>query len=239
MRGNGVGRRALEHVQLVRLLGDDRYRLDRRGPGADHADSLAGEVDTFVRPPACVIRLAPGRCPCPRMSGMFVDDRHPVAMIEELRRHVVAAVGVHQSSAGVLVERRALMTLRVELHVASQFEAVRYVVGVLQDLGLGRVALGPLPLLLEPIGEAVGVLHALDVAARPGVAVPVPGAPYVARRPRRPASSDPGHAAVEHVHTGESGADDHGVETGVVGRFVHDRASSSTPRSSRASSCQR
>ena len=64
----------------------------------------------------------------------------------------------------------------LELDVATQVEAIRHVVGVAKDLRLTSVALAPLPLLLQLLVEAIRVLHALDVAAGPGVAVPVPGA---------------------------------------------------------------
>ena len=57
----------------------------------------------------------------------------------------------------------------------AQVEAVGHMPGVAQELGLAGVALGPFPLLLEFLGEAVGVLDGLDVAAGAGVAVPVPG----------------------------------------------------------------
>jgi hypothetical protein len=72
----------------------------------------------------------------------------------------------------------------LELDVAPQVVAVGDVVGVFQDLGLGGVALGPLPFLLELGRELVGILHALDVAARAGIAVPVPGAADAPCRPR-------------------------------------------------------
>ena len=49
-------------------------------------------------------------------------------------------------------------------------------VDVTQDLRLRAVALGPMPFLLQLVGERIRVLHALDIAAAPRVAVPVPGA---------------------------------------------------------------
>ena len=38
--------------------GDHRDRLDRRGPGADHADAHAGKIDAFMRPMPGVVGLA-------------------------------------------------------------------------------------------------------------------------------------------------------------------------------------
>ena len=101
--------------------------------------------------------------------------------------------------------------IRVQLDIAAQVEAVGHVVRVAQDLGLARVALGPLPLLLQRVGERVGILHALDVAARARIAVPVPRAADAraalvdARRHAEPAQP------VQHVEAGETGADDDGV----------------------------
>ena len=55
-----------------------------------------------------------------------------------------------------------------------------------EDLGLAGVALAPLPFLLELIGELVGVLHALDIAAGTRIAVPVPGPSHAAARLHHP-----------------------------------------------------
>ena len=76
---------------------------------------------------------------------------------------------------GGLVEGRRRHARR-ELDVAPQVEAVGDVVDVGEDLRLGGVPLAPLPLLLQLVRERVRVVHALDVAARARVAVPVPGA---------------------------------------------------------------
>src|SRR5690606_3064246 len=102
--------------------------------------------------------------------------------------------------------------LGVQLDVPAQVEAVGHVVEVAQDLGLGGVALGPLPLLLQLAGEGVGVVGALHVAPGAGVAVPVPRAAHAV------ALLDDGHGhpllaqAMEEVEAGEPGADDDDVQ---------------------------
>ena len=171
-------------MSCVGLLGDDRDRLDRRRAGADHADALAGEVDALVRPAAGVVRRA--------LEAVDAREVRRVRRRQAAGRHdaeraetSVAALGRDRPAPRRLVEG-GRGDARVELDVAAQVEAVGDVVEVAQDLGLRRVALGPLPLLLELVGEPVGVLQALDVAARAGVAVPVPGAADAARRPRTP-----------------------------------------------------
>jgi hypothetical protein len=78
-----------------------------------------------------------------------------------------------------LVVEPGLGDLGLELDVAAQVETVGDVVGVAQDLGLGGVTLRPLPFLLQFGRELVGILDAFDVAARAGIAVPVPGAAEV------------------------------------------------------------
>src|SRR5262249_32792032 len=88
-----------------------------------------------------------------------------------------------------------------------QVEAVGDVVGVFQDLGLRRIALAPAPFLLQLVRERIGILHALDVAARAGIAVPVPGASDA-----RTLLEDTGRKAkpaqpMQHVHAGKARAD--------------------------------
>ena len=56
--GQGKVRRALEHGQMRRLLGDQRDRLDARRSRADDRDALAGELDLLMRPAAGEIDLA-------------------------------------------------------------------------------------------------------------------------------------------------------------------------------------
>jgi len=86
---------------------------------------------------------------------------------------------------------------------------------VAQDLGLGGVALGPLPLGLELGVEAVGVVDALDVAASARVAVPVPGAADVvgALDPDR-GEAEPAET-VEQVEPGEAGTHHHDVDVRI------------------------
>ena len=109
---------------------------------------------------------------------------------------------------------------RVELDVAAQVEPVGHVIGVAQQLRLGGVALAPVPLLLQRVRELERVLHALHVAARAGIAVPVPGAADAAAGLEH-ARLQP-HAAqpMQHVEPGEAGADDHRVEIAIWGRAV-------------------
>jgi hypothetical protein len=74
-----------------------------------------------------------------------------------------------------LVEHRALYA-RLQLDPIAQAEAIGHVIEVTQDLRLRRVALGPMPLLLQGFVERKRVLHALDVDARARIAVVKPGA---------------------------------------------------------------
>jgi hypothetical protein len=100
----------------------------------------------------------------------------------------------------------------VELDFAAQVEAVGDVVGVAQDLGLRRIPLGPNPLLLQLIRELVGVLHAFHVAARAGVAVPIPGAANAASGLENAHGKARPAEAMQHVHAGEASSDDHRIE---------------------------
>src|SRR3546814_4374563 len=107
-------------------------------------------------------------------TTLFRSRHHAV-----LRRYPLAAVGAHVPAAGALVEGGA-GDARVEGDVAAQVETVGDMAGIAEDFGLARETLGPVPLLLQVLGEGIRILHALHVAARAGIAVPVPGAADVA-----------------------------------------------------------
>jgi hypothetical protein len=70
--------------------------------------------------------------------------------------------------------------LGLEADVTPEIVAVGDEAEIAQDLGLGRVFLRPGPCGLEVGIEGVAVINGLDVAARPGLSVPVPGAADVA-----------------------------------------------------------
>jgi hypothetical protein len=89
--------------------------------------------------------------------------------------NVVAAVGAHVPA------RRALVPALGddaggEADVATEVVLVGDVAEIAENLGLRRVALGPLPLGVQLGVEAERVVDALDVAACSGITVPVPGA---------------------------------------------------------------
>ena len=72
--------------------------------------------------------------------------------------------------------------------------------------------LGPLPLLLELVGEAERVLEARHVAARAGVAVPVPRAADTAARFEDDRGEPELAEVVQGVEAGHPGADDDHVD---------------------------
>ena len=120
-----------------------------------------------------------------------------------MRQHFAALVEGSRRDAGV------------ERDVPAQVETVGDMVGVGEYLGLRRVFLRPVPLLVEFFREREGILHALDVAARAGIAVPVPGAADAAAGFIDPRGKAESAQAVQHVHAGETRADDDGVENRI------------------------
>ena len=67
-------------------------------------------------------------------------------------RHGVAVGCDHLPRIGAFVEASPI-DAGIERNIGPQVEAVGDVVGVFQDLGLRRVALAPVPFLLQFIGE--------------------------------------------------------------------------------------
>ena len=150
------------------------------------------------------------------MLGVRGVDRLPVAMMQN------GAVTVSPLSV-LTVQRLVLLSKTADrMRVLSwmsrlQIEAVGDVIDVAQDLRLRAVALGPLPFLLQLVGERVRVLQAFDVAAAARIAVPEPGAADAA------AGLEGAHLqaelaqAVDGVEAADARADDDGVELGGFG----------------------
>src|SRR5690242_7535567 len=85
-------------------------------------------------------------------------------------------------------------------------------VDVFKDLGLCTVAFGPMPFLLQLIGKGIRVLHAFDIAAAPGVSVPIPSAADPARGFESAYFEAELAQAVDRVKTADACADDDRVE---------------------------
>ena len=101
------------------------------------------------------------------MSGSSGTDRMPEAATTNGADEPLPVSVSHVPDRGVLVEGHR-DDRGVERDVAAQVEPVGDEVQVGLDLRLGRHGLGPHPLLLDLVGEAVGVLDALDVTRAPG-----------------------------------------------------------------------
>ena len=205
-----VGRRALEDGEVLGLLGDNRDQLHARRTGADDADPLTAEVDVVPRPAAGEQRGA--------REGVHTLDVGFERRGEDARRgdderrgERLARFGFHRPRRVVLVERHR-GDVGVEPDVAAQVQPIGDEVEVRLDLGLGGHRLRPHPLLLDLVGEAVGVLDALDVAARTGIPVEQPGAADLVG----PLDDDGPQAElsqpVQCIETGEPGTDHDRVE---------------------------
>ena len=109
------------------------------------------------------------------MFGTFAVDRQPTAVIRNFATKVSPLLGAHAPAIGGLVVMRG-DDAGVEADVALQVEPVGDMVEVAQDLRLAGIALGPFPLAHQLGREGVPVDVAFGIAARAGIAVPVPGA---------------------------------------------------------------
>ncbi len=146
---------------------------------------------------------------------------------EEARRNPLAAIRPHDPAPVIVIVRRR-GDAGPEPDVAAEIEPVGDVLGVAEDLGLRGVALAPAPFLLQGVVERVGILHALDVAASAGIAVPVPGAADPVPGLEDAALEAERPHPVQHVEAGEAGADDHHVQPFHPGR-VRVRGGSRNP----------
>ena len=87
--------------------------------------------------------------------------------------------------------------------------------GVAEDLGLGGVALGPGPFLLEVGVPAVGIVDREDVAAGTRIPVPVPGATDVVSGLEHDGAEPGAPHPHQLVHPGEPGPHDHHVDVSL------------------------
>ena len=153
-----------------------------------------------------------------RLEAVQAVEGRPIGDGEAPRRHDAiggaepgAVVGGDVPAPRRLVEGR-LGNGRAEADVPAEVEPVRHMLQVAQDLGLGGEALAPPPLLLERVGELVGVLDAVEIAAGARVTVPVPGAADPAAllqdAHREPHRAQP----MEHVEAGKARADNDRIE---------------------------
>ncbi len=199
---------------MAGLLGDDRHRLDRRRTRADHGDALAGEIHGMMRPMAGMIDFA-----FEFLQALDVGHprvrKTPGGEDDMARGDGIALRRRHRPQTGGFIEYGALDAGR-ELNVAAEVKTVGDVVGVFQDLGLRRVPLAPVPLLLQFVGKRIGILHALDVAARARIPVPVPGTADAIALLVDPRGKPEAAQPVQHVHAGKPRADHHGV----IGRCI-------------------
>ena len=213
---NCVVRRPLEDREMIGGLRDDRDRLDRRRAGADDADALARETDFVVGPIAGMQRLA--------SETLEPFDLRTVDDGEASRRHdqiaageALAVLGFDRPAADRLVETRRRHGL-AEADVAFQIEAFGDMFGVAEELALGGVAFCPGPVLLQLFGELIGILQALDIAARAGIAVPVPGTADTRstfqHQSLQPQTAQP----MQHIKARKPGADDDSVDSPAVAR---------------------
>ena len=85
-------------------------------------------------------------------------------------------------------------------------------IDVTQYLRLGRKQLAPVPVLLEFVGERKTVFHARNVAARPRVLVPVPGAADVVAGFVADGAQAHFPQTVQRVKTGKAGTYHHNVK---------------------------
>ena len=212
VRRHAEVRRALEDGDVLGLGGDLRDRLDAGRAGADHRHALAGEVDALVRPGAGVVGRAREASRRPGIAGARGVERQPVAMTSQRAETLVAAVGGHASSGRPPRRRSRDQHAGLEGDQRPQVEAVGDVVGVAQDLRLGGVLLAPAPLLLQLVGEGVGVVQARHVAARARIAVPVPGAADAVAGLEALHRDAELAQLVQHVHAAEPGPDHHRVD---------------------------
>src|SRR5580704_16442576 len=159
---------------MGRPLCYQRDRLDPRRSRADDRYTLAVELDFLMRPAASEVDFALKIVEAGDFGWLWrgkTSASHDVGAAG----HGRAVVGREQPALRGLVPS-CCRDLSAKANLAPQVISVGDEPEVAQDFGLGCIFLRPLPRALQLRIEGVAVVGGLDVAARAGVAVPVPGA---------------------------------------------------------------
>jgi hypothetical protein len=154
-------RRALEHGEVARHLGERRHHLHARGAVADHADPLAFELHAVI----------PGRGVELRSLELLeaVDLGVPplveraAGRDEDVDGGLLAATRLDRPAPLLVAGAR---DLRIERNVGQEAVLLGHVLEVGQDLGPRREAAAPVQVRLEAVGvEERG--HVAGEAGRP------------------------------------------------------------------------
>ena len=165
--GQHPRRGALEQRQRRHLRLDLRHELDRAGPGADHGDAPAAQVEIVV--PARRVERGALEGVEALDVGHGRDVQRPGAPDHDARAHL-RAVGDPDGPARAVPFQ--VGDLRAEADAVAEAVAVGDVLQVRPDLGLAGEQ--PRPVRVGGEGERVEV--ALHVAGAAGVGVVAPGA---------------------------------------------------------------
>ena len=85
---------------------------------------------------------------------------------------------------------------------------------ILQDFGLRRITLAPFPFLLQFLREGIGVLHAFNIAAGAGIAIPVPCTANIPALLVNTCGQTEFAQLMKHIEAREPGPDNDGVIDG-------------------------
>ena len=100
----------------------------------------------------------------------------------------------------------------MEPDVPAQVELVRHIVEVALVLRLTRIMFFPVPFLQEFLRERIPVGITLGVEARPGVAVPIPGATHATPILEGPDREPERTQTVQRIQSCHPGTDDNHIE---------------------------
>jgi hypothetical protein len=178
-RWNAILRSALEDRQMPALGSNGGDKLDTRRAGADHGHTLVPEIDAAPWPIGGVNNLALKLLTTGNI-GQIDSREQPERGDQKLTAQHLPLIRAHFPTVRIFVVMRT-GDGRPELHVASQVEAIGYVLEIGQDFRLFGIAILPAPFVPQVGIERIAVDKALDVRARTRISVPVPRAPDAIR----------------------------------------------------------
>ena len=194
-----------------------RNGLNAGGPRANHANALAREIHTLMRPFASVVPIAL------KIRDAFnfrqIGGRKAAYRRDQIARRIFRALfRAYAPQIGDLIIPRRHHA-RAEGNVALQVKLIRSIIQIAQNLRLARVAFGPFPALHQLIREMIAIAMAFGITPRARVAVPIPGTAHAITGFQHMGGKPLAVAqAMELIHAGETGTDDQRVIELRLGR---------------------
>ena len=99
-----------------------------------------------------------------------------------------------------------------QIDIVMEVKFICNMIGILQNLWLRRIFLGPFPLLLQFFTKRIGILHTFNVTASARITIPIPRATNAAPSLINPYSKPQTAQSMEHIKAAKTSSNDDSIK---------------------------